>query len=210
MHGVLANLPSISAVRKRAPKRKLSDARRRALVEKVANALRIGDPTIFRFEASCRAGLRTMFCLQGIRWALADLEAAEIVAAALRQLGARRPTWYEGQPDVQELHGGRMYCGNPKCRKPIGRGWRAGYCSEDCRQTAKSGRRYHSNAERLRAAAAARRVAYQAAQPEVQCPICETMFRPKPPNGSGRIQRYCGIICRNRAGTLAKAALRKL
>jgi hypothetical protein len=208
VHGSLASLPSISAVRKRAPKAKLPDARRRALIEKVIGVLRTGDPTVFELEGACRAGLRSGFCLEGVSWALADIYSENIVAAALRRLGAKRPTWYEGQPDFNRLHAsGRVFCANPKCQKPIEREGRAMYCCEPCRTQAKNARRYREYAKRNVAYAAAQRAAARKRGEERACEWCGSQFKALDVSGKPK-QRFCGLSCRSRFASSCSATWR--
>lgn len=94
--GFKTPVPPLRPRKARAPR--LATARRKALVDRCAVILRAGEPTCFAFEANCRHSLRAGLCLNGWSWARADTEAAEIVAEALRRIGARRPTWREGQP----------------------------------------------------------------------------------------------------------------
>ncbi|RWA76672.1 MAG: hypothetical protein EOQ28_03020 [Mesorhizobium sp.] len=79
--------------------RSMNRERRRHLVSTVGAILKTGDPTLFAYEASCRYGIRTRLCLAGWGWEDADAEAADIVATALRIVGAKRPIWAEGQPE---------------------------------------------------------------------------------------------------------------
>ncbi len=90
------------------PLRRINRDRRRHLVDTIAAILRSGDPTPFAFEASCRHGLRAALCLHGWRWQEADAMAAEIVTLALRIIGARRPTWAEGQPEFVQNGAGTL------------------------------------------------------------------------------------------------------
>lgn len=55
-------------------------------------------PTRLNHEAATRHGIRASLCWQGWSWQDADTMAAEIVTAALDRIGAKRPTWLEGQP----------------------------------------------------------------------------------------------------------------
>lgn len=71
----------------------------RELVEAVATMLDFGRPTRFALEGPCRHGLRIEFCLSGVPWHESDDRANKIVCEALRQIGAVRPTWQQGQPE---------------------------------------------------------------------------------------------------------------
>lgn len=116
---------------------RINKAKSRRLINIVAAILREGEPTKFAMEAACRHGLRSALCLKGIKWAQADAIAADIVAAALRQIGAVRPTWQQGQPEwAQDGH-------NPiereRCRQCNGKlpdddyRDRRVFCSSTCR-----------------------------------------------------------------------------
>src|SRR5690606_7695490 len=91
------------------------------LVESVVTILKSADPTPFAFEASCRHGLRSRLTLEGWNWKDADDTAADIVATALRQIGAKRPTWAEGQPDWAQNGSGTMIERTRciRCRGPL-------------------------------------------------------------------------------------------
>lgn len=79
--------------------RRINADRRKHLVNLIAEILKQGEPTRFSHEAPCRHALRSKLCLQGWGWQEADTMAKEIVDAALNRVGARRPSWKEGQPE---------------------------------------------------------------------------------------------------------------
>lgn len=116
--------------------RRINKDRRRHLVETVATILKSGESSPFAFEASCRHGLRSRLCLAGWGWQDADALAADIVAEALRRIGARRPTWEEGQPDYVQNGGGalieRTRC--VRCHTPLPEG-HFKFCSRLCGQS---------------------------------------------------------------------------
>jgi hypothetical protein len=76
---------------------KFRGEQRRALIFKVAKQLRHGEPTAFARSAFLTHTLRTNLCLQGVGWTLAQFLAHDVVLQALRQIGARWPSWAEGQ-----------------------------------------------------------------------------------------------------------------
>ncbi|HEU5018357.1 MAG TPA: hypothetical protein VFT69_10355 [Pseudolabrys sp.] len=171
---------------------KLSKERRRALIEAVADVLRKGEPTRFAFESACRHGLRSALCLSGWPWGLADVLAAHVVGRALDQLGAKRPTWIQGQPEYTQFGVTaieRIRCINCGARLPEDH---RKFCSKFC------GANYRERMARIdnRAAVNARKRAWEAAraaqQPERPCEECGSPFRPKNPRG-----RFCSIRCRN-------------
>ncbi|MGB3831218.1 MAG: hypothetical protein WA975_05060 [Mesorhizobium sp.] len=172
--------------------RKLNRARRQHLIDRAAVILREGEPSKFQFEAACRHGFRSSFCLQGWSWTDADQAAADVVAAALLLVGAERPTWQEGQPEWTQdgvLRVERDNC--IRCRGPLPDGHHK-FCCVDC------GRAHREAMARQadNAAANARLYAYYAAwsarQAEQSCALCDAKFRPNRPQ-----QRFCSVQCRN-------------
>lgn len=120
------------------PRRRMNRDRRRHLVEKVATYMKAARdngtvPTLLNFEASIRHGLRSGLCLEGWGWADADAVAADIVSTALKQIGAQRPIWQEGQPDYAQ-HGTlimRENCLN--CGRPLLGDFGTKFCGVPCK-----------------------------------------------------------------------------
>lgn len=200
--------PTLKAEAKPRP-RQLNKGKRRHLVETVATILKTGEPTHFAFEASCRHGIRSGLCLDGWTWAEADAAAADVVGAALRQIGAKRPTWQQGQPWWTEegvMRHERTHCA--RCRKPIPEernrgGIPAKYCSMVCTRAARDAAWYQRQGEegkaRRAAAEAARLAKKRAAMPEKPCAYCQGMFRPYPASGKKPESIFCSPRCRNKA-----------
>ncbi len=78
---------------------KLNKDRRQWLIGRVCEILKHGEPTPFAFEGAARHGLRSSLCLAGWKWSDANAAAADVVSTALNLIGARRPTWQQGQPE---------------------------------------------------------------------------------------------------------------
>lgn len=175
------------------PIKKLARHRREAIVEKLVVMMRAAEPTPFAVEAPARVGVRSALCLQGWRWAHADVAAAEVVASALNRVGAVRPTWEQGQPEhtqqavlpilrercsrcgkkmPEDAHGLEKYCG-PVC---------ASAAKEDLRQ-----RRYEEFGRVKNAASLAARAAKQATR---KCQSCGRYFQPK-----WEDNRFCSLKC---------------
>ncbi|RWC90049.1 MAG: hypothetical protein EOS32_28790 [Mesorhizobium sp.] len=136
---MLARVPWKPVVKAAPRPRALNSDRRRRLIESTATILRTGLPTAFAFEGACRAGLRSALCLEHWPWAEADAAAVDIVATALRAIGAKRPTWLEGQPEhTQEGFAPivRTFC--KRCGGKIPEtsslyGYRSEFCSKECK-----------------------------------------------------------------------------
>lgn len=109
----------------------LSERHYNELVELLIPFLREAQPTAFAEEAPRRHKLRTKLCLQGWPWDYADQQAAAVVHSALHRVGAKRPTWIEGQQEY--CHSGFLRddhcwgCGNPLPR------YAKKYCCNQCR-----------------------------------------------------------------------------
>lgn len=95
-YSALVTLPGLQEKRK---KRKADQTYRRRLIDQAAAIMRRGEPSAFAFEGFMRHGLRAGLCLRGWSWADADDMAADIVRSALHQIGAKRPTYQQGQPE---------------------------------------------------------------------------------------------------------------
>lgn len=144
----LANPPAKAGTKRR----KLNKDRRRSIRDKIVIIMRTVEPTPFAAEGPCRAGIRSSLCLQGWAWAEADAVAAEIVAAALNIIGAKRPAWKEGQPEWTQdgaLPILRERC--IRCRGPLPEGHYK-FCSKVCSNGYHADRgNAHTAAERLAA-----------------------------------------------------------
>jgi hypothetical protein len=136
-------------------------AARRERTRLVADVLRHYWVSPFQFEGAVTAGLRAELCLRGWPWELADTEARRLVKAALALIGARRPTWQQGQPEhTQE---GATYIPRDRCarctrRLPEGR---PRYCSDVCHAAAWADRCRSYHEQYGKAVRAARRAAWR-------------------------------------------------
>lgn len=137
---MLARVPWTPKPETKPKPRRLNRDRRRHLVETIAaimkRGLENGAPTKFTYEATCRHGIRSKLCLQGWGWHEADAVALDIVGAALRQLGAVRPPWAEGQPEWAQNGSGalieRTRC--VRCHTPLPEG-HTKFCGQTCNAT---------------------------------------------------------------------------
>lgn len=189
---------------------KLTPDRQRHIVGVIASILRQGEPTHFAFEAACRHGLRIRLIFAGVRWADADRAALEIVAAALRQIGARRPTWYQGQPAYTEQGYAPTLIENCKrCHKPLpdpttNGGWNTKFCSNACRRSYQHRGEQMTQREYTKALKAASEV--KRLEKQTTCGCCGVLFVPKkalwPPAPPDK-PRFCSNSC-SRKHTLAK------
>jgi hypothetical protein len=130
--------------------------RRAIIIEAIAvvarEAWRDGtNPTLWAFEGEMIAALRSGLCLEGWGWHNANHHATEIVGEGLRQAGAKRPSWKEGQPEWTEggvIRETRIRCAN--CEKPLAEGQKT-FCSKTCFDALRARQYRDDNLERFRA-----------------------------------------------------------
>jgi len=165
---------------------------RAGLVAAIAHILGRGQPTYFAREGLCRSGVRAALVMRGFRWVNADTYAASVVAQALRSIGARRPTWDEGQPEWTQdgvIRAPRETCF--RCRTPLPEGhWR--FCSDGCAKATRVAQFREMQRDAYNASMRAFRAAWAAKQVEQECHGCGAMFRPRKPG-----QRYCRQQCKS-------------
>ena len=178
--------------------RRLPRNRREALAELVGTIMREIEPTPFAAEGPCRAGIRARLCEDGWRWSEADAQADEIVQSALSRVGAKRPSWEEGQREhAQKEYAdrGRETC--KRCGRPLPDNRRI-YCGPVCEKSARLDRDRQADLE----ADSVRKKLYLAAwserQPERSCVVCGKAFRPRNPRS-----KTCSRACALEAAKLA-------
>ncbi|MEI9403381.1 hypothetical protein [Mesorhizobium argentiipisi] len=187
--------------------RVLSRDRRRHLIDTTAAVLKSGLPTYFAFEGSVRHGLRSSLCLAGWSWSAADVAAADVVDAALRQIGARRPTWQQGQAEYTEDRTERLTCANEGCHKPTAIDLRDGrqtkYCSDLCRRSHADKVHYRSGTQMSKAEWMVFWAAHRAEKVKTRdCERCGGLFVQRSRNG-----RYCTVECSRAAGADARRTI---
>ena len=178
---------------------KLSKERRRALIDLASRVLRLGEPTVFAFEATCRHGLRSNFCLQGYPWIIAELTAAGIVDRALHRLGAKRPRWIQGQREytsegVSKIE--RRDC--IQCGRRLPENY-SKFCSKKCAGAYHNEMRDEQQREADRARKLARALEYRLQGEARACERCGLEFKPGTPE-----QRFCSRECSGRRSVAEK------
>lgn len=111
-----------------------SQKKRQLLVSEVVEMMQDWRLTRFEKEGATRTGLRSALCLDGYCWPEADSEAARCVSAALRALGAERPSWAEGQRQHTDSPDRCSWCTGPIDDEDRTDGQR--FCSVDCARAA--------------------------------------------------------------------------
>jgi hypothetical protein len=185
--------------------RQLKQKRFDNIVAGLAPILKDGRPTVFANEAACRHGVRRTLCLQGWKWGDADSAADAVVALALRQVGAERPTWLQGQPGYTEEGFSpieRTRCARCFCRLPAlheRRGQHQVYCSDVCRTSAAEQRARETGERVDRATYLAEltaRVKQRAMDRDLPCEQCGIRFDP---GIHYKTRKFCSSACAHEA-----------
>lgn len=144
--------------------RQLRSDRRAALRGKIAAIMARAEPTPFAAEGPCRAGIRSALCLQGWQWSVADVIAHEVVASALRAVGAVRPTWLAGQPEYTQpgVHPMRFTCCQ-NCGRVLPED-HFRFCCKSCATNHSRREAYRRMSEEQELAHRARKAAYRASR----------------------------------------------
>lgn len=176
-------------VEPKAKPKAISKRRKDAILDGIVAIMRLCQPTPFVAESACRHGIRSSLCLQGWSWPEADAAAVEIVASALRIVGAKRPTWEQGQPEY-------AFRGDPgvrenciRCGKPLPEFARK-FCGPACRNAHHAHWADLTKRDERNATRRARMAAWTAKQPARTCEGCKVAFKPRTPG-----QRFCSGQC---------------
>ena len=115
----------------KAKKRKRQQERlhREPIVREVAELLKAGTPTWWRFTSEARHGLRAALCMKGMSWAAADERAELIVRLARHRIGmSLYPTWNVASAGSERIHHFCRACGGA-----LEEDSRHAWCGVECR-----------------------------------------------------------------------------
>lgn len=102
--------------RKIRPRKTLIEGKaRERVVRDIIDILEDYRLSVFESEGPIRASIRSVLCLAGNGWEPSDNESAGLIAAALHKMGAKRPTWFQGQ---QSYITGKERCLHCSCELP--------------------------------------------------------------------------------------------
>ena len=153
---------------------------RQRVVDDVTEILRGWRSTPFEHEGSLLAGLRSALCSRGHGWARADAEVRQVVAEGLRRLGAKRPTWEEGQWQHTDSPDYCSWCKAPMDEMDRTRGQR--FCSAECAKNTLERRSFQTFASKdLVGRSAYRLIAKLGSKPR-SCKQCDKKFQSDRPD----------------------------
>lgn len=182
---------------KKAPYPIYRGEKRKSVIHRVMDILRDWRQSPFEHEGSARAGVRSALCLQGFDWYRADCEAAAIVAESLRLLGAKRPTWEQGQREYVTPRENCWRCGGEISEDMLFGKVAIGFCSEECARFSMSGRDYESSLRYTQMYVAAEEAIKRSRNPARPCEYCATLFRPTKVD-----RRFCSNRCADAANVI--------
>ncbi len=171
----------------------LRGERKKHVINKVMDVMRDWRQTPFEHEGAARAGLRSALCLDGIRWSRADIQAEEIVADCLRRLGAKRPTWDEGQPGAVAPRDNCAWCWGAMPAEALAEGRTARFCSADCARNALLKVDHEDVASYRAAHAKVAAIAKREKAPPAVCLQCSEPFQPM--KIKNRWSKFCSRTC---------------
>lgn len=130
--------------------------------------------TQFEHEADCRHGLRAALCLQGFAWNQSDYEATRVVDEALQRIGAKRPTWYQGQKYYTQSPDFCAWCQAPMEETERTRSQR--FCTKECAKAALEARAVKDSNIKDATMRSAYRLVEKLESPPRECDYCGKMF----------------------------------
>lgn len=164
--------------------------KRRHVIDEAMDLMRDWRYSHFEFEGATRAGIRAALCLQGYGWHRSDQQTSEIVAEALSLLGAKRPTWNEGQPEYTTPRENCQQCRGPLDDTQIAHADR--FCSAECAKIAITRRIFEGSSKTDQAYIRAYRVIWISRKPTLICEQCGKAFKQRGENGTAK---FCSETC---------------
>lgn len=167
----------------------LKGQQREHVISEVETLLRQWKQSKFEFEGTCRHGLREALCLRGYRWQVSDIEAEGIVLEALSRIGAKRPSWSEGQTQYTDARENCIRCGADI--RPDDYGPKTKFCSTECASSFHQRLVLQDEKVSTGIGRIARDTVWKAKRPKAKCEHCEAEFVP-----SGHSDgRFCSHHC---------------
>lgn len=175
----------------------LKGEKRKHVVHQVMDLLKDWRFSKFENEGPARAGLRSAFCLNGYGWGMSDHEAEALISESLRTIGAKRPTWEEGQWHYTLSPDQCVWCMGEIEDADRARGFR--FCSAMCASSANEYRNYRHKRSFDAVAKNAWLVIKTDEAPEKRCQHCQAPFKRFGAQYEGNIAlgrfKFCSVAC---------------
>lgn len=193
-YGSVNKRPITLAGQKKTPV--FSKDRRKHVLGQVMDLMRDWRQSPFEYEGPVRTGVRSALCLQGHGWQRSDDEAASLVSDSLRQLGATRPTWEQGQRFYGDPRENCRWCYGPIAEEDMTGNRSRLFCSDVCARSAYVNWDLKGNERGNAMAGEAYRAAYREKLPSRSCEHCGKSFKPASENARSK---YCSTRCTGEA-----------
>ncbi|AXV15812.1 hypothetical protein CYG48_08950 [Neorhizobium sp. SOG26] len=118
------------------PRDIIKGQRREHVINKVMDTLKDWRSSPFENQGSAHAGLRSALCMQGHSWLRSDFEAGTIVGQCLQLMGAKYPTWEQGQPEYTVPRENCARCGGEMPAEALEGTRKNRFCSTECAKAA--------------------------------------------------------------------------
>lgn len=173
----------------------LAGDKRRSTVKRVSKILSDWRSSRFEREADMTWGLRVGLIGLGQRWGVAHAEACNIVGDAFKELGYKRPTWDQGQPQhiIDNEHCQWCAMEVPEDMRISGR---KSYCSDECARSALEQRDFERRLRSDESYDAAWAAIQRSKVPPKRCDQCARPFRPLIDESA---RRFCSKTCQHEA-----------
>ncbi len=167
-----------------------SQKERKHYVSEIIGIIQDWRSTPFEHEGSSIAGIRTGLCMTGHSWIASHNEAETIVGEAFKRLGAKRPTYDEGQREYSIAPENCSWCGLAVPDELILSQRKTRFCSDVCARSAIRHRDIKTTADTKVAYRAAYETICRSKQSVQACEQCGKGFRPMFSGG-----RFCSHEC---------------
>jgi hypothetical protein len=175
--------------------------KRRHVIDEVIDVLKDWRLSKFENEAPIRHGLRAALCLDGHRWSLADIEADMVIQEGLNTIGAKRPSWDEGQWHYTVSPDQCVWCQGPIDAEDEARGFR--FCSAVCAKSADEHRAYRTKRAFDSAAKNAYVIIKTDEAPLIACHHCAKPFKRKGAQYDSNLTlgrfKFCSVRCADKS-----------
>lgn len=155
--------------------------------------------TPFENESAIRAGIRSSLCLQGYAWQRSDEEAATLINNAFMNMGVKRPTWEQGQPEYTVPRETCLWCAGAMPANYLTEGKKFRYCSSACAKAMIEARDITDQKQRKSVSNAALRLFSRETAKPIKCAQCGNLFKP---------DRDTLVYCSKECGYAAKRVIK--
>lgn len=156
-----------------------SVGKRKHLLGKLMDEMRDWRSSPFELEGTLIHAIRSELCLRGHSWPLSSETSEGLVRQALRLLGAKRPSWDEGQPEATSSPDRCIWCAGPiEAVQGTGQLSNIRFCSVVCARSAFESKDFSRRAEQDKAYSIAARIIRQSRTKTRLCKECGAPFQP--------------------------------